>query len=140
MSQSVTLSGLESTYLCDKLNDVVYGAGSFTPPTTIYFALFTVMPTASGGGTEVSGTAYARIAVTNNATNFPASSSATKRNGTLIDWGTAGSAWGTVVAVVAFDDATAGNMLDVWELASAVTVLSGGTFSVPVNGLTIVRR
>ena len=35
----------------------------------IYLALFTAMPSDSGGGTEVSGGSYARVAITNNATN-----------------------------------------------------------------------
>jgi hypothetical protein len=43
-----------------------------TRPTAWYVGLFTAAPSDTGGGTEVSGNGYARVAITNNATNFPA--------------------------------------------------------------------
>lgn len=48
-----------------------YGSGS---PGTLYAALFSVLPTNGSGGTEFVGGTYARIAITNNNTNFPAAS------------------------------------------------------------------
>lgn len=43
-------------------------------PATLYAALMTVMPAGTGGGTEFAGGggSYARVALTNNSTNFPA--------------------------------------------------------------------
>jgi hypothetical protein len=70
-----------------------------------------VTPTDSGGGTEVTGGAYARKAVTNNATNFPAASGGAKSNGVEIAFVEATASWGTVVAFAVMDAATAGNML-----------------------------
>ena len=49
-------------YLEDKIMKHVFTNTSFTSPTTLYAALYTVAPSDTGGGTEVStsGTAYAR--------------------------------------------------------------------------------
>jgi hypothetical protein len=52
-----------SDYLEDKVLDHVFGGNAYTAPTTLYVALYTVAPTDTGGGTEVSGGAYARQSV-----------------------------------------------------------------------------
>jgi len=115
--------------------DFRYGGGA---PATIYFALMTVAPTPSGGGTEVTGGSYARVALTNNATNFPAAATRQKRNGVAIDFGTATADWGTSMPGVALYDASSGgNFLAFAEFASAVTVLNGQPFQIVANALTI---
>ena len=45
-------------------------AGAGTGPTTLWVAAYTVMPTASTAGTEVTGGAYARVAVTSSLANW----------------------------------------------------------------------
>lgn len=78
--------------------DSVSGAG------TLYLAAYTVSPTVSGGGTEVSGNGYARIAVTNNSNNFTVSSTGLYTNTGAITWSAAsGGNWGTIVAIGIFD-------------------------------------
>lgn len=89
--------------------DAALGSGT---PATVYAALYTVAPTAAGGGTEFTGGAYARVPITNNATNFPAatgSGPATKSNGTAITFPTATAVLGTAVAWALFDAVSAGN-------------------------------
>ena len=49
-----------SDYLEDKVLDHVFGGNAYTAPTTLYVALYTVAPSDTGGGTEVSGGGYAR--------------------------------------------------------------------------------
>ena len=49
-----------SNYLEDAVLNHVFGGSSYTAPTTLYVALFTSAPSDTGGGTEVSGGAYAR--------------------------------------------------------------------------------
>ena len=44
-----------SDYLEDKVLDHVFGGNAYTAPTTLYVALYTVAPSDTGGGTEVSG-------------------------------------------------------------------------------------
>lgn len=69
------MAGSFSNFLEGSLLDHVFGSVDYTPPVTFYVALFTVTPSDSGGGTEVSGGSYARVAMTNNPTNFPNASS-----------------------------------------------------------------
>ena len=68
-------------------------ASSATRPTSWYIGLFTVAPTDSGGGTEVSGTAYVRKAVTFTVTGDTASNSA------AVEWPVAGGSWGTITSL-----------------------------------------
>ena len=122
------MSGSKSDYLEAKVLDHVFGATVYTPPATLYFALFTVAPTDAGGGTEVSAGGYARAAVTNNTTNFPAASGTsptTKHNGTVIAFGTPSAAWGTVVAFGVFDALTGGNLLEWGTLTVSKTINNG---------------
>src|ERR1700746_2437191 len=104
------MPGFKSTYLANKLLGHVFGATAYTPPGTLYCALFTVAPTNAGGGTEVTGGGYARVAVTNNTTNFAVPTSQQVSNLTSINFGTpSGAGWGTIVAGAWFDAASAGN-------------------------------
>ena len=71
----------------DKLLTLFKDAGPY------YFGLFTVAPEETGGGTEVSGGAYARQQVT-----FGDPSSGTMKNSAAIEFPTATGSWGTAVA------------------------------------------
>lgn len=131
--------GGKSDYLELKLLDGVYGGPAFSPPATVYIGLFTVSPSDGGGGTEVSGGSYARAAVTNNATNFPAAVGGTKQNGTAITFPTASGAWGTVVAFALFDAPTGGNMLHWGAISPTKAVGIGDTPSFAPTTLTITE-
>lgn len=117
--------------------DRVFGAAAYAPPATLYLALFTVAPTDAGGGTEVSGGAYARQAITNNATNFPAASGGAKSNGVAITFPAATASWGTIVAWALMDAATAGNVVFRGSVTPNQAVPSGGTASFAVGDLDI---
>ena len=115
--------------------DELYGSGT---PATLYFALFTAAPAADGtGGTEVTGGSYARAAMTNNATNFPAASGGQKSNGTGISWATASALWGTVTHLVVFDALSGGNRYDFGPLDAPRTINNGDTFSVAPSQFVI---
>jgi hypothetical protein len=105
------MPGSKSDFLELELLDHVLGNAAYTAPGTIHVALFTAAPTDAGGGTEVTGGSYARVAVTNNATNFPAASGGLKQNGTAITFPQATADWGTIVAFGLFDASTSGNLL-----------------------------
>src|SRR3989304_6558665 len=76
------MAGSKSDFLENELLDHVLGNAAYAAPATVYFGLYSVGPSDVGGGTELTGSGYARIAVTNNATNFPAASGGAKSNGT----------------------------------------------------------
>lgn len=101
-------------------------------PTTLYFAIFTATPNAAGGGTEVSGGSYARVPVTNNTTNFPATSAQNKTNGTAINFPSSTAAWGTIVAWGIYDAPTGGNLWFYGPITS-VTLNNGDTMNWPIG-------
>lgn len=125
----------KSDYLENKILDHILGGGDYTRPSDVYIALFTSNPTDAGGGTEVSGGSYARAAVTNNSTNFPAASGGVKANGTDINFPTATALRGTVQSVGVFDDPTGGNLLFWAPLVAARTINNGDAFSFAVGQL-----
>jgi hypothetical protein len=128
-------------FLENELLDHVFGNAAYTAPATVYVALYTAAPTDAGGGTEVgtgTWTNYARVAVTNNATNWPAAAAGAKSNGTDIDFGTVTASGAvTVVACAILDAASAGNFLAWAPLASNKTVNNGDTFKFAANDLDI---
>ena len=118
----------------------IFGSTAYTPPATLYIALFTTSPTdfaAGTGGTEVSGGSYARVAVTNNSTNFPAASSRASSNGTAISFTTPSGSWGTVVGFGIYDAVTAGVWQGGGDLTTSQTISSGNTVSFAIGAITI---
>lgn len=128
------MAGSFTDYLEDKLLKHTFTNTAFTSPTAVYLGLFTSAPTDTGGGTELSGNAYARQAVT-----FAVSgtSPTLATNSSAIEYPTATASWGTLVAVAVFDASTSGNMLAWADLASNRTVGSGDIFRIPANDLDI---
>ncbi len=121
--------GSKSDYAELAALDAILGQG-FTKPATVYAALFTVTPSDTGGGTEATGGAYARVAITNNATNWPNAAAGAKSNGTKITFpistGSGYSAGAPIVAWGLFDDPTAGNLLYWGAVTPNVPIASAG--------------
>jgi len=136
--------GQKSIYLEKKCLDETFGNASKPSRPTLYFALFTASPSDSTDtGTEVSGGSYARAAVTNNSTNFPAaarggSSPATKSNGIDIFFPTSTAGWGNIVAFGVYDAATSGNLL-YWGAVSGApfATVSGKRYKILNGNLSI---
>jgi len=132
----------KSDYLEVALLNHLFGSVAYTVPGTYHFALFTSAPNDAGGGTEVntSGTGYARVAVTNNTTNFPTIISGSKSNGTAINFPLCGpTAWGTITAFGIYDASTAGNLLFWGDLTTPRSVLNGDTPRFAVGALVITE-
>lgn len=128
-----------SDFLELELLDHVFGNAAYTAPATLHVALFTTAPnTETGaGGTEVSGGSYARAAVTNNATNWPAASGGSKSNGAAISFATPTANWGTIVAAGLYDASTGGNLLASANLTTSKTINSGDSVSFAIGSITI---
>lgn len=133
------MAGSKSNFLENELLDHVLGAATYTPPATVYIALFTAAPTDAGGGTEVTGGDYARVSVTNNDTNWPAASSGVKNNGTEITFPTASANWGTIVAMGIFDASSGGNLLFWGDLSMSVAIDTSDTFTFPIGNVEITE-
>jgi hypothetical protein len=117
--------------------DAIFGSTDPTPPATLYCALFTTAPTAAGGGTEVSGGSYGRVAVTNNNTNFPNASGgpASQANGTAVTFPTATADWGTPEAFAWFDAVSGGNLVAFGTITDPADVASGDTAIFAIGAL-----
>ena len=127
-----------SNFSANKILDAVFSAASLSAPATFYVRLYTAAPTASGGGTEVSGGSYAPLSKTNNSTNFPAASSQTKTSGTDWDFGTATADWGTVTSWGLWDASSGGNLWFFGSLSTARLVLNGDPFKIPSGSASFV--
>ncbi len=123
------MSFLEDGVMDGVLDELFGDAGAVTPPGTYYIALFTVTPDTDGtGGTDASYTAYARFPVTNNSTEFPASSGSPpiKSNANDWDFGVAGSGPTTVVSVGFYDALTVGTLWAVVDITGGSVVINNG--------------
>lgn len=127
----------KSDYLENALLDHHLGGPDYTRPATVYVSLFTVTPSDSGGGTEVTGGSYARVSVTNNATNWPAASGGAKSNGADITFPTATASWGTIVAFGIHDASTAGNLLRWGAVTPNKVIDTGDTARFPTGDLDV---
>jgi hypothetical protein len=135
----MSLNGLTNLAINDILSKL-FGNTTFAVPATFYIALSTTTPTASGTNfTEPAGNAYARASVTNNTTNFPASTTESSSNATLISFPQATGAWGTVTYIGIYDSATvgAGNCWAVAPLTASEAIVNGMTFQLPATNLSV---
>jgi len=123
-----------SDYLEDKVLDHVFGGSAYTAPATLYVALYTVAPTDTGGGTEVTGGSYARQTST-----FTVSGTdpTTATNAAAIEYPTATGDYGTVVAVGILDALSSGNLLAYADLTTSKTVSTGDVFRFDAGDLDI---
>src|SRR5258708_6978006 len=126
-----------SHYLESALINAVLKNTAYTSPATTYLALYTVDPTDSNTGTEVSGSAYARVAITWSAitTNNPSGSTVT--NSVQINFAAATGSRGTVAYYGICDAASAGNLLIHGALTTPKTINTGDIAQVAVNGLSL---
>lgn len=127
------MAGSFSDYLEDKLLKHAFTNTTYTPAATLYVALYTVAPSDTGGGTEVSGGSYARVSVA-----FTVSGTGTLcTNSAAVEFAAATASFGTVVAVGVFDALTAGNLLAFADLTVNKTIGVGDIFRIPTGDLDI---
>ena len=124
------------------------GQAAPTLPASLHVGLFTASPADAGGGTEVTGGAYARVAVTRSLANFAGTQSAgsttassgtggVTSNNSAITFPAPTANWGSVVALGIFDASSGGNLLAWAPLTQAKTVNNGDAApSFPAAALT----
>jgi hypothetical protein len=127
-----------SSDLEDKVMNHILGGSDYSRLGTVYLALFTAAPTETGGGTEVAGNGYTRLSITNNATNFPASSGGQKSNGIAFTFTPAsGGSWGTVSHWAIMSASTGGLILFFGALNAAKLINDTDTLSFAIGQLNI---
>lgn len=117
----------KSNYLEGQLLNLIARTQVAWKPPAIYFALFTAAPTDAGGGTEVTGGSYARVAVSQLDANWnaPAGTPRTMTNVGAITFPSPTASWGTIVAWGIYDAVTAGNLL-YWALQTPNKTVNNG--------------
>lgn len=131
----------------NSLIDFLFRGQTYTPPATIYIALFTTCPTDSTSGTEVSGGSYARVAVTSALANWAGTQSAgsttassgtggTTSNNAAVTFPTATADWGTVTCFGGMTASTGGTLLFFANLTTSRSITNGSTASFANGALT----
>jgi hypothetical protein len=121
-----------SNYLENALVNATLRATTYTSPATVYVALFTTDPTDADSGTEVSGGAYARTAVT-----FAAPSNGVTTNSADVTFPTCTLAWGIVTHIGIYDALTSGNLLYHTPLDASKTVDTADIFKISSGSLSV---
>ena len=124
------MAGNLTNYLENKLLDHFLGTATYTKPTDVYIGLYTVAPSDSSSGTEVSGGSYARQAAT-----FSSASGGATSNSSNIDFTNMPAC--TVVAIGISDALSSGNLLLWGTLSSNKSLDSGDTLRISSGDLDI---
>ena len=120
-----------TNFLETEILDHVFAGAAYTAPSTKYIGLFTAAPGETGGGTEVSGNAYARQTMA-----FTTSGDTTSNNA-AVEFPTATGSWGTITHVGIFDAVSSGNLMVYATLTASKAIASGDVFRVPSGDLDI---
>lgn len=137
------MAGSKSDYLEQKLLDQAYGGPNYTRPATVYMAAFIAMGTTvqSDAGTnltEPSSGAYARVAITNNATVLTRTGSVLS-NVSPITFPTATGDWGLILGGGVYDAPTGGNLMHWATLDDQPTVLNGDVLSIATGQFNVTE-
>ena len=124
----MSLTNYGETYMLDLYRDAK----------TYYLGLFTVPPSESYAGTEVSGGAYARQTVTFNAPVGGDPSYIT--NAAAIEYPTATAGWGTVVAWGVYDTATGGNLIWYGSLSTSKEMSANDTILIHAGEMKLTME
>ena len=137
-----------SDFLENSLVDQIFRGQTAPTTSTLYIGLYTAAPSDTGGGTELSGSGYARVSVTSSLANWAgtqSSGSTTASSGTggatsnnaAITFPEPTSGWGQVQAFGVFDAATGGNLLFHGSLTINKTINEGDTVTFPAGSLVV---
>lgn len=122
------MSGFTNT-IRNQLVDWFFRGEAMTPPTSIWVAICSTAPTAGTGGTEFTGTGYARQEIPCTLTDWSGTQAAgsttastgttgTTRNNAKVDFGDAGSSWGLASHWEAWTAETGGTRLFFGEIVN----------------------
>jgi len=113
-------------------------AEAFRDGNPIYVSFWSTAPNAAfSSGVEISNAGYARVLVTNDATNFDVSSEGLWSNKTVIRSANAEENWTPIVAIGLHTALSGGTPKYFHVLASPLTVYNGNPAEIPVGKLKI---
>ena len=121
-----------SDYLENAFLSHFCSVSSTTMPAAVYLGLSTASMNDDDSGTELSGSGYARQAIT-----FAAAASASISSNAAAEFPAATGSWGSDSHWAIYDAATAGNQLFHGSFATAKTIATGDILKVASGDLTI---
>ena len=126
-------------YSGNRVIDRNFGGVAYSPPVTFYFALSTTTIAIDGtGATEPSGAnGYARVAFTNDKTNWGTASNASLTNAAAVTFAESTGSWGTITTVFIADALTSGNIWWFDTLTPSRTVTSSTTLLFAIGAITV---
>ena len=128
-------------YSANRILDRNFGGTAYTPPTTMYFGLSTTTINIDGtGATEPSGGSYARVAFTNDKTNWGTASSGALTNLVAATFAESTASWGTITHVFIADSLTSGNIWWFDALSPSKVVQSATTVLFAVGAISVVMN
>lgn len=135
MMSGAVYAAAMSDYWENKTVDHLFRATAYTAPLTLYVGLSTAACGETGFGTEVTGGAYARVAVTSgtaawngthgNTTGASSGTGGTISNAAVLTFPAPIANWGVVTHFFISDAASAGNILVCSALSTAKTINNG---------------
>lgn len=127
-----------SDYLEGKIVDATLRGVVFPSIATVYVGLSSAAPTEAGSYNEVTGTSYARVAVTCSTANWTAhGATGPTSNSNAITFPQAGGSWGTATHAFIADASSAGNMLYHGALTTSKAIGTNDTFSIAAGDLDL---
>lgn len=123
----------KSDYLENKILDHALGTTAYGIPTP-YLALHTANPDEDGSGAELSGTGYARAAITFNAAS---NGEATGPTSAIEFTNSGGTSWTQVTHFGLWDASTAGSLLYYGALTTPKTIAAGDTLRFTADSISI---
>jgi hypothetical protein len=126
-----------TNYAKNKIQDLMFGGISFTPPSNYYLALSTTNISVSGSNiSEPVGAAYARIQLPNTKSYFTNSTSGCLNNNTNIAYVESSGSWGTIVDIALMDSLTSGSAWGYATLTSPIIVQINTAITFSASSIT----
>lgn len=121
-----------TTFFKNELFDHSLRGLAWTPPVSVWLALFSDATNDGGGGTELTGNGYARQQIT-----FGAPTDGAGANTGALTFTAAGGAWAPITNCAVYDAATVGNML-LHDTCTNKTLGDGDSYVVAIGDLDAV--
>lgn len=124
----------KTAYLEKKILNMVLLGETYTPPATVYLALFTADPGRSGSLTnEIADPEYARQEIAFTAADDDPASGSFSQNAYDVEFPEASEDWGTLTHVMIMDALTGGNGLYRAEFSLAKIIAEGEFVKIPAG-------
>lgn len=124
-----------TNYLANQIGNATLRGTTYTGVANVYASLYSVTPTASASGTELTGNGYSRQLIT-----FSSAANGVVTSNTAVTFTNSGNAWPTIVAFGIADASSTGNLLYYKGIASRNVQLNGnvilgsGNVTITLNG------